>query len=720
MTLKRANSIFLISSIFLGLISPAYSNQENADTQLAKADSGYQEQSLIAANNLYFAADLDDEWDEDEEDWEDWEGWDAWDDDEDWDDDESEPVKAQEAPKTPQQSTKASVEPNTQSSKEKVAELESNPAIEKAIQEDNQSLEEKIQKDLQIEQLKRSKAYSKLAKSFSRPKEDIAKLYSQYPDILKDLDPENPKDLKEIEKLIEIVGVPKRVKKKRVATKPKVPRDDPTVNFSARSIPTRDAFATLARVSGKSITVSGQITDRDTISVVEINDQPFTKAFLSLVEAADVDFSAAGDNYTILKRRGARKTTLKAGLDTTEVDASLALEDRYADLIYENEDLASIIKDLANKYGVDVVMTASPTERITMRVAGVNIEDAFELIFSGSQFSYTRKNDTFVVYSASNKNFSLDKKTILFPLKYLEAAEASNLLPQELKTLVQVSEDQNAFIAEGSKAELTKLYEFLRTIDKPIPQVELNVQLVELSKTFLRSNNIYADSFSLGQLLSDTADVNPVTGAEINNVGRHIFEFNSNDIGILQSRPTFNQNRSNNQIKVNQRLLVTSGKSAKINFDTDVNVVLNAAETTGQVGIAQNQRIQRITAGNSMDITPVVGGGGVVTVKVDVEVSANGTIDANTGVPQSTVRRRLSSEIQIENNKTIAIGGLFDDRKGDRNDNEIPLLSRLPVIGHLFGNNSKSKDLTELLILITPNIIQPQEKEQIYIRAQGY
>ena len=74
------------------------------------------------------------------------------------------------------------------------------------------------------------------------------------------------------------------------------------INFSARNVPVRDAFATLARISGKSITVSGDIQDRQSISVVEINDLTFNDAFLNLVRAAGVDFVARGDNnFTILR-----------------------------------------------------------------------------------------------------------------------------------------------------------------------------------------------------------------------------------------------------------------------------------------------------------------------------------------------------------------------------------------------------------------------------------
>jgi len=696
--MRRTTNILITLVALLTQVSPALSNPESNI-------SNYQYQDLISANNVYFAANPayeEDDWEDEDE---------FWEDEDPFYDEEPEvappPKQRASAPAktTAPTSTRASSSPTSAPASTSAQE----PVRQEIVKRDNREIDQKIEEDLAAAKQKREDGYVKLAQKFKRSTQDLENLYSQYGDILSGLNPENPKDLKEIEKLIEIVGIPKRERKVQAPTVKKAPKDDPMVNFSARSIPIRDAFATLARVSGKSITVSGQIQDRDMISVVEINNQPFTQAFLSLVEAADVDFSVGGDNYTILKKRGARTTALKADINSTDVDLSLPLEERFADLIYDNEDLSSIIKDLANKYGVDVVMTANPTERVTLRVRGVNIEDAFSLVFAGSQFQFTRKDDTFVVYSASNKNFSLDRKTVFFPLKYLEAQNANKLLPAELKSLVQVSDNQNAFIAEGSKAELTKLFDFIRTIDKPIPQVELNVKLIEVSQNFLKSNKIFQDSFSIGKL-------GKIVGSGTFGLD---MDLSSDEWGVFQNRPSFKQQTKNNQLKVNQRLLVTSGKSAKINFDQDINVILNAADPAGQtIGVVQNQRIQRITAGNSMDITPVVGGGGVVTVKIDVEVSANGTLN-DQGIPGQTLRRRISSEVQVIDNETIAIGGLFDDKKGQDSSNQIPLLSRLPVVGNFFKNNSKNKDLTELIILITPKVRIGEDVEQIYVQAQG-
>ncbi len=544
--------------------------------------------------------------------------------------------------------------------------------------------------------------------------EEIKTLFKIYGGLLKGLDPNNPDDFDDIEKLIEIVGIPTVDTKKRVATPP-APKPgieavsyDPAVNFSARNIPIRDAFATLARVSGKSITVSGLIGDRDSISVIEVNNQPFTKAFLSLVEAAEVDFTVHGDNYTILKRRGGQSNKTTASFGTSEVDTNLPIEDRVADLAYDDESLGAVIKDIAEKYGVDIVLTAVPTDKVTLRVRGVGAEDALQLAFAGSQFQYTRKDDAFIVYSKTNKNFSLGRKSVFFPLKYLEAKEISALLPTDLKANVKVSDNQNAIIVEGTKDELTQIFEFLRTVDKPIPQVELDVKLVEVAKNFARGHNILQDQLQIGRIGGFKAlspSISGIANGALQLVGFDM-KFGENDIGVFKNRPDYNEKNTTAQLKVSQRLLVTSGKSAKINFDKEVNVVLNSADPGGQPnsGVVQSARIQRITAGNSMNITPTVGAGGMVSVKIEVEVSANGEIDPDTGVPVDTTRRRISSEVQIANHETISIGGIFDDQKRAATGNEVPFLGKLPILGNLFSNRSKSKSQTELLVLITPHL----------------
>ena len=495
------------------------------------------------------------------------------------------------------------------------------------------------------------------------------------------------------------------------------------VSFSARNVPVRDAFATLARISGKSITVSGEIQDRQLISVVEIKEQPFNEAFMSLVRAAGVDYIVRGDNnFTILRANSRSDVKLFSSLESSDIDLTKPLEERFADLTYDNEDVSNILKDIANRYGVDIILTAQPTERVTVKLKKATLNDALTLMLSGSQFKFTKSGDAYVIYNSSNKNFSLYNDTAFIPLNFLDAAEVIKLLPDELKKLAKSSEKQNALVADGSMEDIKKLKAFIFAVDQPIPQVELDVKLVELSEKFGRNITPYQDSFGLGKagelntVSTTTVDAKGTSTTTYKNVkvpSGFNLDFSPKQFRIFKRRPNFNQNTSNGQIKVSQRLLVTSGKSAQINFDQDINVLLNAASGTGGgTSIAvQTQQIQRVTAGNSLNITPVVGHGGIITVQVEVEVSANGAINKS-GIPESTTRRKIKSEVQIPNHRTIVIGGIFDDQKKNSTTNSIPFLNRLPIIGEFFANSAKSKSQTELMILITPHV-KDSNKEDI-------
>jgi type II secretory pathway component GspD/PulD (secretin) len=200
-----------------------------------------------------------------------------------------------------------------------------------------------------------------------------------------------------------------------------------------------------------------------------------------------------------------------------------------------------------------------------------------------------------VIYNSANKNFSLYNDTAFIPLNFLDAAEVIKLLPDELKKLAKSSEKQNALVADGSVEDIKKLKAFIFAVDQPIPQVELDVKLVELSERFGRSINPYQKTFGLGRIGRFAPDLSTSAVDDVISSGFNL-NLGADEFQIFNAKPTLNQNSSNAQIKVSQRLLVTSGKSAQINFDQDVNVLLNAASGTGG---GTSIVMQQPTPGNS-------------------------------------------------------------------------------------------------------------------------
>ena len=502
----------------------------------------------------------------------------------------------------------------------------------------------------------------------------------------------------------DILGAKKKTpdSKSKVKSKSKEKKEE-LITFSARNIPVKDVFATLARISGTSISVGSDIRDDETIAVVEIQDQSFEEAFFSLIDAAMVNYTTTGNSYTVIKS-GSANPIMIFGLGASSVDKDLPLLERKADISYDNQDLATLLKDLANKYGIDIVLTATPTERVSIRVREVNLEDALELVLSGTSFDYTTAgdgNETYIIYNRLNKNFTVGQESKMFTLMNLEAMDVQALLPTEVRANVRISNDQNSIIADGSPNDLQRIEEFLEKIDKPLPQVELELKLIEVQKRAMLDFMIFNDSgFAVGRLgtFVGTSDMITNKGLKLN--------LNKDSWRIFNNQLTYLESVGLAQIRAYPKLVSLSGRTAMINIDTDTNLVLGAAQNTGGATIAvQTQQLQRITAGTALSITPIVGSGGLITAKVQIEVSDNtGVTDSNgVKVPATTTRRRINADVQVRDGETVAIGGLIIDNNSlDRVG--LPFLTKLPIIGNIVSNKNKQKNQSELIVLITPTI----------------
>lgn len=503
------------------------------------------------------------------------------------------------------------------------------------------------------------------------------------------LETELAKDILGTRKETEKQETEKQGAKKQEAQK----KEEELITFSARNISVKDAFATLARISGKSIAVGSDIRDDETIAVIEIKDQTFDQAFISLIDAAKVNFTTTGSSYTVVKQPS-QQPIMIFGLGATAVDKSLPLLERKADLSYDNQDLATLLKDLANKYGIDIVLTATPTERVSARVREVNIDEALQLVLSGTSFDFTKvgpESETYVIYNRLNKNFTVGQLTKMFTLKNLTAMDAQALLPVQVRANVRTSDDQNAVIADGSANDLKIIEDFLKTVDKPLPQVELEVKLIEVSRRVTEDLKIFkGDGFIIGQI----------------NRGLTVFDFSKDLWNIFETQLSYLEKLGLAEVRAYPKLVSLSGRTAMINIDTDTNLVLGAATGQGQqIGVVATQQLQRITAGTALNITPIVGEGGLISAMIQIEVSDNsGTTEQNgVKVPETTTRRRINAEVQLKDGETVAIGGLVVDNNSLTRQG-FPFIIKIPLIGDYINNRNRLRVQSELIVLITPKI----------------
>ena len=115
--------------------------------------------------------------------------------------------------------------------------------------------------------------------------------------------------------------------------------------------------------------------------------------------------------------------------------------------------------------------------------------------------------------------------------------------------------------------------------------------------------------------------------------------------------------------------------------------------------------VQRQNVGITLDIVPQVSEGDYVKLDLDEEVSnvVNGT--ANNTLGPTTTIRSASTSVMIQNHRTAVIGGLLSSQ--DTVDNQgVPFISDIPVIGNFFSNKSTDKQKDNLIVFLTPHIVR--------------
>lgn len=145
----------------------------------------------------------------------------------------------------------------------------------------------------------------------------------------------------------------------------------------------------------------------------------------------------------------------------------------------------------------------------------------------------------------------------------------------------------------------------------------------------------------------------------------------------------------------NQKATIKVGNRIPINQQTVVGNTDNAITTTSQY----------IDTGVLVQVTPHINAGGLVTLEVQAEVSQPGAAAAGVAPPINT--RSVQTNLAVSSGETMIMGGLILDT--DQKDSSgLPLISRIPVLGGLFGEQTLGKNRTELVLFVTPRVLETE------------
>jgi len=175
---------------------------------------------------------------------------------------------------------------------------------------------------------------------------------------------------------------------------------------------------------------------------------------------------------------------------------------------------------------------------------------------------------------------------------------------------------------------------------------------------------------------------------------------------------------SDSKIKVlsSPQVMVVDNQQAQIRVGTQQPI---PAGTSTVNNVTTSGGVSYKDTGVLLEVLPRVNSGGMVNMEIKQEVVDVGPLvsvrqTASVATQErSFLQRSVTSKVTVKDGQTLVLGGLIRDNRSE-GQSGFPILYKIPVLGALFGNTNETVDRTELIVLITPRVVQDsQEASQV-------
>ena len=447
---------------------------------------------------------------------------------------------------------------------------------------------------------------------------------------------------------------------------------------------------------------------------------------------------------------GAAGFTSTAG---SNVLAQARYNGRRINIDLKDADIHNVLRLLADTGHVNVVTADDVTGTITIRMVNVPWDQVLDVVLQAKGLGMVRQGNLIRVakldqlqkerelkLAQQKQEFELTPlETRLIPISYAQADELQQRAKELLSPRGSISVDErtNVLIARDIGANLNYIEELIRSLDTQTSQVLIEARIVEATSKYQRDVGIQWG----GDTTFSAATGNPTGVAFPSSVGVTGGNYDNNTPTAGLS--PFTRNVSTPNFAVNLPAAVGTGAGGALgvtlgSIDNTLNLGLrlSALESSGLVRIVSapkvmvlNNREARINQGTLIPFAQVSALGVQTTFQeaklqllVRPHVSADGSVSMhvklNRDEPDFTqtsprgdptiLKREAETDLLIPDGHTAVIGGIYTRNTG-RNLDQIPFFGDIPIIGVLFQRRRAADARGELLIFITPHIVNRSE-----------
>ncbi|WP_251978750.1 secretin N-terminal domain-containing protein [Salinicola avicenniae] len=299
----------------------------------------------------------------------------------------------------------------------------------------------------------------------------------------------------------------------------------------------------------------------------------------------------------------------------------------------------------------------------------------------------------------------------VLPIKHLRADDLAPLVDVFLAgttngglstASAQVLHAANALLVSGSQERIADLERLLPSIDVSRDQVLIRAIIFETTD---------GDSFDFSTAFGRArGGSNPAGGFNTSNLGRSLStpgaSFGIFDGDVLALAVTAIRRDSEARVLSTPQILTLSGQQGTISVGQNVPFI--TGRVTGEAANIENpfQTIERRDIGITLNVFPVVTPSGLVVM--DVNTAADSLTDSLMASDIITNQRSIATTVQIQSGQSILLGGLVAEENRQQSSS-VPVLSSIPLIGHLFRSTSTSSQTSNLYVLLQATVLPTQE-----------
>ena len=304
--------------------------------------------------------------------------------------------------------------------------------------------------------------------------------------------------------------------------------------------------------------------------------------------------------------------------------------------------------------------------------------------------------------------------TEVFSLDYANAEAIRDKLEKMLSEnigSIKFDERTNKLVVKDTPGKMKEIKKIIEAFDEKTREVMIDANIIEVTLSDKYSSGIdWSTIATLGDITIEATSnlTTTLTGTTPGTLT--IAKKGGTHSSVLRLLKTFGET----DVLSRPRITVINKEEARILVGAKEVYVTSEVTTTSGGTYHTTDHVQFVDVGVTLSVTPEINKDGYVKMKIKPEVSNTDSTKTVTltnpdGSTRSIVPYVTTSEAEttvlVKDNTTIIVGGLMKDTITKYNE-KVPFLSDLPILGKLFSSKGKSKEKTELVIFLTPHIIE--------------